>query len=122
MVYTRPSRAQHVVSVVEHSRRPFQRAGPWPWHSAGQARVGVWSLRAGGRVRCAREGWGRRGPLDGEAERMSKRILIVDDEDDIREVAQVSLELVGQWEVVTAASGRDGIERARSAHPDAILL
>jgi CheY-like chemotaxis protein len=52
----------------------------------------------------------------------TRRILIVDDEDDIREVAQVSLELVGQWEVMTAASGRDGIERARSGHPDAILL
>jgi CheY-like chemotaxis protein len=52
----------------------------------------------------------------------TRRILIVDDEDDIREVAQVSLELVGQWEVLTAASGRDGIERARVEQPDAILL
>jgi CheY-like chemotaxis protein len=51
-----------------------------------------------------------------------KRILIVDDEDDIREVAQVSLELVGQYEVVTASSGRDGLARARSVQPDAILL
>ena len=51
-----------------------------------------------------------------------KRILIVDDEDDIREVAQVSLELVGQFEVLTAPSGKAGIETARSAQPDAILL
>src|SRR5438105_4266437 len=51
-----------------------------------------------------------------------KRILVVDDEDDIREVAQVSLELVGHWEVVTAANGRDGLEQARTAQPDAILL
>ena len=51
-----------------------------------------------------------------------KRILIVDDEDDIREVAQVSLELVGQYEVTTAASGRDGVQRARTEQPDAILL
>ena len=51
-----------------------------------------------------------------------KRILIVDDEDDIREVAQVSLELVGQYEVMTAASGRDGVQRARREQPDAILL
>ncbi len=51
-----------------------------------------------------------------------RRILIVDDEDDIREVAQVSLELVGNYEVLTAASGRDGLERARSGRPDAILL
>jgi CheY-like chemotaxis protein len=52
----------------------------------------------------------------------SRRILIVDDEDDIREVAQVSLELVGQYEVLTAASGREGIVRARDLRPDAILL
>ena len=32
-------------------------------------------------------------------------MLIVDDEDDIREVPRVSLELVGQFEVLTAASG-----------------
>jgi len=51
-----------------------------------------------------------------------KRILIVDDEDDIREVAQVSLELVGQWQVLTAANGRDGLACARDQQPDAILL
>jgi CheY-like chemotaxis protein len=51
-----------------------------------------------------------------------RRILIVDDEDDIREVAQVSLELVGSFEVLTASNGREGLERARAAQPDAILL
>jgi len=53
---------------------------------------------------------------------MSKRILIVDDEDDIREVAKVSLELVGQFDVLSASSGRDGLEQARTSRPDAILL
>jgi two-component system alkaline phosphatase synthesis response regulator PhoP len=53
---------------------------------------------------------------------MSRRILIVDDEDDIREVAQVSLELVGNFEVLTASNGREGVERARGERPDAILL
>jgi CheY-like chemotaxis protein len=48
--------------------------------------------------------------------------LIVDDEDDIREVAQFSLELVGHFEVITAHSGRDGVSVAREQHPDAILL
>ena len=52
----------------------------------------------------------------------TRRILIVDDEDDIREVAQVSLELVGQYEVLTASSGRDGVRSARADQPDAILL
>jgi CheY-like chemotaxis protein len=51
-----------------------------------------------------------------------RRILIVDDEDDIREVAQVSLELLGPYEVLTAASGRDGVHTARTGRPDAILL
>ncbi len=52
----------------------------------------------------------------------SRRILVIDDEDDIREVAQVRLEMVGGWEVMTARSGREGIDRARSDKPDAILL
>jgi CheY-like chemotaxis protein len=51
-----------------------------------------------------------------------KRILLVDDEDHIREVAQVSLEAVGGWEVVTAGSGEEGIAKATEADPDAILL
>ena len=51
-----------------------------------------------------------------------KRVLIIDDEDDIREVAQVSLELVGGWEVLTASSGTEGIQRAQAEQPDAILL
>jgi CheY-like chemotaxis protein len=52
----------------------------------------------------------------------ARRILIVDDEDDIREVAQVSLELLGHYEVLTASCGRDGVDSARADQPDAILL
>jgi CheY-like chemotaxis protein len=37
-------------------------------------------------------------------------------------VAQVSLELVGGFEVMTASSGRDALARARGDQPDAILL
>ena len=51
-----------------------------------------------------------------------KRILIVDDEDDIREVAEVSLASVGGFDVSTAESGLQGIEKAREEQPDAILL
>lgn len=53
---------------------------------------------------------------------MSKKILIVDDEDDIREVAQLSLEMVGGWQVLTAASGAAALKLAASERPDAILL
>jgi len=52
----------------------------------------------------------------------AKRILVIDDDDDIREVAQTSLEMVGGHEVVTATCGLDGLTRAREDRPDAILL
>lgn len=53
---------------------------------------------------------------------MSRTVLLVDDEDDIREVAQVSLETVADWEVHTAASGHEALEAAASHQPDVILL
>jgi CheY-like chemotaxis protein len=53
---------------------------------------------------------------------MKKRILIIDDEDDIRQVAALSLETVAGWDVVTASSGAIGIEAAANEQPDAILL
>lgn len=52
----------------------------------------------------------------------TKRILIVDDESDIREVAQMSLEMVSGWQVLTAESGDEGIAKAKQEKPDAILL
>ena len=52
----------------------------------------------------------------------SRRLLLIDDEDDIREVAKLSLELVAHWDVLTACSGAEGIERAIEHQPDAILL
>ncbi|HEY9856718.1 MAG TPA: response regulator [Stenomitos sp.] len=52
----------------------------------------------------------------------TKRILIVDDEDDIREVAKLSLELMGAIEVIPASSGHEALEKARLELPDAILL
>jgi CheY-like chemotaxis protein len=53
---------------------------------------------------------------------ITRRVLIVDDEDDIREVAQVSLELVAGWDVSTANSGSEGLKMAATDQPDAILL
>ena len=50
------------------------------------------------------------------------QILIIDDEDDIREVAQMGLELVSGWRVETADSGPEGASRAAADVPDAILL
>ncbi|HEX3942062.1 MAG TPA: response regulator [Acidobacteriaceae bacterium] len=53
---------------------------------------------------------------------MTRRILIIDDEDDIRQVAALSLETVAGWHVVLANSGKQGIDRASQEQPDAILL
>ncbi|HEY1159292.1 MAG TPA: response regulator [Terracidiphilus sp.] len=53
---------------------------------------------------------------------MPHRILIIDDEDDIREVAALSLETVAGWQVITANSGAQGLARAIEHQPDAILL
>jgi CheY-like chemotaxis protein len=51
-----------------------------------------------------------------------RRILIIDDEDDIREVAALSLEATAGWQVLTASSGAKGIEIAIAEQPDAILM
>lgn len=52
----------------------------------------------------------------------TKRILVVDDDEDIQDVARVALEIVGGWEVITASSGSEGLDLAASQQPDAILL
>jgi CheY-like chemotaxis protein len=53
---------------------------------------------------------------------MAHKILIIDDEEDIREVAALSLETVAGWTVVTANSGAQGLARAIEHQPDAVLL
>ena len=50
------------------------------------------------------------------------RILYVDDEDDIREVATLALELDGHMTVRTCASGAEALEAAATWQPDLILL
>jgi CheY-like chemotaxis protein len=52
----------------------------------------------------------------------TKRILVIDDEDGIREIIQICLEAVAGWQVLTAASGSEGLANAQSTLPDAILL
>ena len=53
-----------------------------------------------------------------------RRILIIDDEEDIREVAALALETTAGWEIVTASSGPEGIRAAANGKPvpDAILM
>ena len=51
-----------------------------------------------------------------------RRVLVVDDDELLREVAKASLELVAGWSVTTAASGAEAQEKARAEQPDVIVL
>jgi CheY-like chemotaxis protein len=53
---------------------------------------------------------------------MNKTVLIVDDDDDIREVGQLALEIGSEWTVLAASSGAEALEKAATVNPDAILL
>ena len=52
----------------------------------------------------------------------TRRILVVDNEPSIQEVAQICLETVAGWEVSIAGSGLEGLAAAEREQPDAILL
>jgi CheY-like chemotaxis protein len=50
------------------------------------------------------------------------RLLLVDDDDDIRAIARMSLTRAGGWEVVPAASAGEAEAAAREHPPDVVLL
>jgi signal transduction histidine kinase len=50
------------------------------------------------------------------------RVLIIDDDADIRTVTRLSLSCVGGMDVIEAASGAEGVRKARRDKPDVILL
>ncbi len=50
------------------------------------------------------------------------RVLLVDDEPDIRRIGQLSLERVGGWQVVPASSRAEALAAAGRERPDVILL
>lgn len=52
----------------------------------------------------------------------TKRVLVVDDEADIRAIIQGCLEDIAEWEVFPAASGEEGIRLAVTEQPDGILM
>ena len=53
---------------------------------------------------------------------MSRRVLIVDDQSDIRDIARVGIELTTDWQVMVAGSGEEAVRMAAEERPDAILL
>ena len=52
----------------------------------------------------------------------ARRILLVDDDPDIRQLAALSLRRIGQFQVELAASGPEAIEMASRDPPDLVLL
>ena len=50
------------------------------------------------------------------------KVLIVDDEPDIRRIAKLGLARVGKMDVVEATNGTEALARAKEDHPDAVLL
>ena len=53
---------------------------------------------------------------------MTKRILIIDDEPDLREIIKLSLETFTTWKIEMVGSGLEGIQMAMTQAFDAILL
>ncbi len=53
---------------------------------------------------------------------MTRRILIIDDEDSIRDILQAALEDIAAWKTILAASGQEGLEKCSLEQPEAILL
>ena len=52
---------------------------------------------------------------------MTIKILTVDDEPDVRRLIEIKLKKAG-FEVITAADGEEGVEKAKAENPDLILM
>lgn len=50
------------------------------------------------------------------------KILIIDDEQDIRMIVHYAMSKEGEVDVIEAESGDEGIRKAREEHPDVILM
>jgi two-component system, OmpR family, response regulator len=50
------------------------------------------------------------------------KVLIIDDEEDTRSIAAMSLSILGGLDVLEAENGKIGIETAAAEKPDCILL
>lgn len=50
------------------------------------------------------------------------KVMLIDDERDIRTISEISLRRVGGWRVVTVESGERAVEVAGRERPDVILL
>ncbi len=48
--------------------------------------------------------------------------MLIDDEPDVRRVVQTCLERLARWAVIAAASGEEGLLKATTEKPEAIVL
>lgn len=51
-----------------------------------------------------------------------RRVLVIEDDEDVRNVCDIALRRVARWSVELAAGGREGLQKARQVRPDVILL
>jgi two-component system, chemotaxis family, response regulator PixG len=56
------------------------------------------------------------------AQQRSKRVLVVDDDNNIREVVSVCLRKLKGWDTLTVGSGQEGLNSIGTYQPDAIVL
>jgi len=59
------------------------------------------------------------GPVPQLAERT---VLVVDDDDQVREITRLALEVLGGWTVVEACDGTEAVRLVRAHHPTVVLL
>lgn len=52
----------------------------------------------------------------------SFRVVVIDDDPDLRSLIKLTLEFTAGWEVTTAADGPEGIEAVRALKPDAAVV
>ncbi len=51
-----------------------------------------------------------------------RKILLVDDDEDIRTIGEISLRDVGGWDIELAATGEEALKKAKVFRPDVILM
>lgn len=56
------------------------------------------------------------------SDRIAKRVLVIDDDRNIREVVSMCLHKLKGWDVLTVGSGQEGLDRICLNSPDAIVL
>lgn len=52
----------------------------------------------------------------------ARTVLVVDDDDQVREITRLALEVLGGWTVVEASGGSEAVRLARAHQPTVVLL